>query len=118
MVDYNIIKNTELRLLVEASESIHSLPADKLSMMVFRISDLTDEGETQMIAALRDEREKVAASRKESNVTPVMEMQKIKKSSEQLSLAARGFESELNQAREAAVRQNEGPAENILQSLS
>lgn len=118
MVDYAIIKNTELRLLVSASESINSLPSDKLHVMVGRIADLTEEGETQMIAALRDEREKVAASRKEKNTTPIMEMQKIRKSSEQLALAARGFESELNQARESVVQQSEGPAENILQSLS
>ncbi len=117
MADYTVIKNTELRLLVSASESINSLPSDQLYLMVARIADLTEEGERQMITALRDEWEKVAASRKEKNTTPAMEMENIRKSSAQLALVSRGFDQEVNQARESSVRQAEGPAENILQSL-
>lgn len=117
MVDYDIIQNSELRLLVMASESMNSLPEDRRQVMVGKIAALPEEGQQEFLVALRNERMQIDNARAQKGVTTLMEMEMIKKSSAELAASSRGFEMEVNAARESAVVQQEGPAENILQSI-
>ncbi len=117
MIDYDIIQNQELRLLVTASESINSLPSDEIQVMVGKISLLPEDGQKEMIAALQDERMQAQAAMSARGITPEMEMEKVKASTSALAAASRGFYAEVNQAKEESAQKAEGPAENILQSL-
>lgn len=117
MINYDLIKNMELRLLVTASESINSLPAPNIEVMVSRIAALPVEGQLEMIDALRDEREQVRAAKLARGLTPEVEAQQIKNSAALLAAETRGFDMEVNKAREAAAKSEEGEPENILKTL-
>jgi len=73
MISYDLIKNTELRLLVTASESIHSLPEDQIQAMIQKIAALPPKGELEMIAALKDEQEQIQKSKLARGITPEVE---------------------------------------------
>lgn len=117
MINFDLIKNMELRLLVTASESINSLSAQDIEVMVSRIAALPVEGQLEMIDALRDEREQARAAKLARGITPEMEAQQIKNSTALLAAETRGFDMEVNKAREAAARNEEGAPENILNTL-
>lgn len=117
MLNFDLIKNMELRLLVTASESINSLPSKDVQVMVSRIAALPVEGQLEMIDALRDEREQVMSAKLARGLTPEVEAQQIKNSAALLAAETRGFDMEVNQARESAAKKEEGPPENILQSI-
>lgn len=117
MINFDLIKNMELRLLVTASESINSLPTRDVEVMVSRIAALPVEGQLEMIDALRDEREQVRAAKLARGITPEVEAQQIKNSAALLAAETRGFDMEVNKAREAAAKSEEGEPENILKTL-
>jgi hypothetical protein len=118
MIDYTLIKNSELLLLVKTSESINSLSPDRIQVMVNKIAGLPEDGQQEILAALRDEQAKVNADKAASGVTPAMEKKQLEASASQLAMATHGLEMEAHQAAEEASKKAEGPPEKILQSLS
>lgn len=117
MVNYDLIKNTELRLLVTASESINSLPSPVIGEWIVKIANLPEGGQKEMISALRDEQLKMRSSKLERHITAEMEMQQIQKSAAALNACSQGFFAEVSKTNEKVSQNAEGSPENILQQL-
>jgi len=92
MIDFDLIKNGQLRLLVVASESINSLPEADAQSMVEHIAQLPKEGEDAMIKALANEQEQIAAAKRAKGITPEMERQQVEKNMQRLFAIKKDFE--------------------------
>jgi hypothetical protein len=100
MAYYYTIQNERLRMLVMASESIHSLADADVQEMVAQISDLNDDGEAAMIATLEDEQRQIAAAKRARGITPEMELATINDNMAKVAKIKHDFEM-------AVLRENE-----------
>jgi|GEM_PF-6461744 len=118
MINYNLIQNTELRLLVTASESIHTLEEAQIQNWVERIAKLPPDGEKQMILALRDEQLMIRKSKAARGITPEKELAQIQEKLEKVHEIKRNFETAVRVEEESVDQAKvEANADNILNSI-
>jgi len=119
MAYYYTIQNERLRMLVMASESIHSLPDEEVQKMVAQISNLNADGEAAMIATLEDEQRQIAAAKRARGITPEMELAAIKDNMAKVAAIKHEFEMAIlrENEREETEKSN-AAAENILNDIS
>ncbi len=118
MADYDLIKNTELRLLVTASESIRSLKEQEIQQWVERIAALPPEGERAMLVALRDEQEQIRKAKLAKGITPEMERAEREKKMEKVYAIKKDFEKVVRIENEkTANNESSAEAESLLKKL-
>lgn len=117
-MNYDSIKNSRLKALVMASESIHSLPEAALAQMIARIAAMPEVGQVQLIAALEDEQKQIQAAKLAKGITPEVEMQNLKEGTSKLIQVERKFDGDVRKYREdKAQAQDEAQAENLIKSI-
>ena len=118
MIDFDLIKNAQLRLLVAASESINSLPEDQAQAMVERIAQLPAEGEQAMIKALTDEQNQILKAKRARGITPEMEQQQLEQNMQKIVAIQKDFEHVVRQENEKLeIDASEKAAEDILKKI-
>lgn len=118
MVNYDIIKNPELRLLVAASESIHSLDETEIQQWVERIAVLPPEGEMQMLTALRDEQKQISEAKLAKGITPEMDLAQTQENLKQVTAIKKDFDMVVLKENERVSKQeSEIAATNLLNNI-
>jgi hypothetical protein len=118
MAYYYTIPNERLRMLVMASESIHSLPDEDIQRMVAQISNLNKDGEDAMINTLEDEQRQIAATKRARGITPEMELAQINENMAKVAAIKHDFEMAVlrENEREESEKSN-AAAEDILKDI-
>jgi len=114
---YYNIPNEHLRMLVMASESIHSLAEDDLQKTIEQIAGLDEEAQVAMIATLEDEQRAIAAAKRARGITPKMEMAHLNRDIVALETIRHEFENAVLQEKERAANEQHGSAEDILKNI-
>ena len=115
---YYPIQNERLRMLVMASESIHSLEEKNIQKMVAQIAALPLEGQIAMISALEDEQKQIAAAQRAQGITPEMEITRIEKSTAQVRIIKRNFEIVVRVENEKVeIVRSQQEADNLLREI-
>ncbi len=118
MVNYSIIQNEHLRQLVILSESIHSLPADQLEVMIQRIAALPEEGQLALIKTLEDEQQKIKAAKLAKGITPEMELKQMEENSLKVTAIKYEFETGVRKENEKIdAKQSEEEAEKLILNI-
>lgn len=118
MAYYYTIPNERLRMLVMASESIHSLDDEDVQRMVSQISTLNEDGEAAMISTLEDEQRQIAAAKRARGITPEMELAQISENMAKVSAIKHDFEMAILRENEREEsEQSSAAAESILQDI-
>ena len=118
MINFDIIKNPKLRLLVIPSESINSLPEVQAQTMIERIAKLPPEGEQAMIKALTDEQEQIAKMKQAKGITPEMERQQLEQKMQKMVAIKNDFERTVRIENEKADRKDSDRiADNLIKNI-
>lgn len=118
MIDYNLIKNTELRLLVTASESINSQTEEQIRAMVGKIAVLAPEGQQKMIAALKDEQAQIQKSKLARGITPEVEQAHLQQNMKKIYKIKKDFETVARvEDEKIETAKSDADADAILQQL-
>lgn len=118
MIDFNLIKNSELRLLVAASESVNSQTEKQIQTMVGKIAALTAEGQQKMIAALRDEQAQIQKSKLARGITPEVEQASLQQNMNKIYKIKKDFETVVRvEDEKVETSKSDADAEAILQQL-
>jgi len=118
MPQYDLIQNEQLRILVMASESIHSLPEDEEQSMIERIAALDENSQAAMIKTLEDEQRQIAAAKRAKGITPEMELAQISESMSKVAAIKHDFEMAVLKENEREESQkSEQAAEDILKDI-
>jgi hypothetical protein len=118
MAYYYTIRNERLRMLVMASESIHSLGDEDVQRMVSQISNLNDDGEAAMISTLEDEQRQIAAAKRARGITPEMELAQINDNMAKVSAIKHDFEmAVLRENEREETEKSSSAADDILKSI-
>ncbi len=118
MVDYSIIKNDHLRALVMISESIGSLEETAISRMVERIARLPEQGQTDMITALEDERRQIEAATT-AHKAPEKALEEVSAQEKKLILVNRSFDRVVREENEKTEQsESSAHADDLLHSLT
>ena len=114
---YYNIQNEYLRMLVMASESIHSLAEDDLQKTIAQIAELDEASQRAMIATLEDEQRAIAAAKRAKGITPKMEMAGLNRDIVALETIRHEFENAVLQEKEREANEEHGSAEDILKNI-
>lgn len=114
---YYNIQNEYLRMLVMASESIHSLAEDDLQKTIGQIAELDEEAQQAMISTLEDEQRAIAAAKRAKGITPKMEIAHLNRDIVALETIRHEFENAVLQEKEREAEQQHGPADDILKNI-
>jgi len=118
MAYYYTIQNERLRMLVMASESIHSLPEEDVQRMVSQISNLNEDGEAAMVATLEDEQRQIAAAKRARGITPEMELATINDNMAKVAAIKHDFEMAVLRENDREEREKStAAAEDILRDI-
>jgi len=116
---YYPIENERLRMLVMASESIHSMAEDDVQKMVAQIAVLDEDGQAAMVETLEDEQRQIAAAKRAKGITPEMELAQINKDTAKLSAIEHEFEMAAAKENERSDREeSQKKAEEIIKDVS
>jgi hypothetical protein len=116
---YYTIPNERLRMLVMASESIHSMREDDVQKMITQIAALDEDSQDAMIETLEDEQRQIAAAKRARGITPEMELAQINKDMAKLSAIEHEFEMAIAKESARADREeSEKKAEEIIKDVS
>ena len=118
MAYYYPIQNERLRLLVIASESIHSLDEKQLQKVILQIAMLPPEGQEAMISALEDEQKQIIAAQAARGISKADQLITIHKKTEQVRIIRRNYEIFVRVEEEKVeVGRVEREADNLLRDL-
>lgn len=93
MLDYSLITNEKLRQLVIRSESVNSLPEDKVRALVNKMALLTEPSITAMIAVFEKEQLKIQNAKLAKGITPEIEQKRLDEKISALAGIKREFET-------------------------
>ena len=116
---YYPIENERLRMLVMASESIHSMAEDDVQKMVAQIAVLDEDGQDALVETLENEQRQIAAAKRARGITPEMELAQINENMAKLSAIEHEFEMAMAKENARAEREESGKeAEEIIKDVS
>ena len=119
MPHYYNIPDEQLRMLVMASESLHSLAEDDLQRTINQIAELPGDGQEAMIETLENEQRQIAAAKRAKGITPEMELAQINSSMAKLTVIEHEFEMALAKENSRAEREeSDKQAEEIIKGTS
>lgn len=118
MPHYYNIPDDDLRMLVMASESLHSLAEDDVQKTIDQIAELNDDGREALIETLEDEQRQIAAAKRERGITPEMELAHINKKMAKLAAIEHEFEMAVAKANaQAESAESDKKAEEIIKDV-
>lgn len=118
MLNYDLIKNERLKLLVMVSESINSLPAEEIQKMIEKIAAAPEEIQKEIMASLEAEQKEIQKTKLAIGITPEMEKREIEEQMQKITTIKKGLEhvvheeEQKNEARDAQLK-----AEAVLNKL-
>jgi hypothetical protein len=115
---YYTIQDERLRMLVMASESIHSLSEDDIQKVINQIAGLEEDGQEALTTTLEDEQRQIAAAKRAKGISPEMELAQINESMTRLTTLEHEFETAVARENERAEREESGrEAEEIINNI-
>jgi hypothetical protein len=114
---YYHIEDERLRMLVLASESVHSLAEDDCQKMIDQIAGLDPDAQEAMVSTLEEEQRQIAAAKRARGITPRMELAAIGKKMLKLETIEREFVAAVRAEEERSAQEESGKAEDVLAGL-
>lgn len=118
MVNYDPIKNNELRDLVAASESIRSMKENEIQQWVENIAALPAEAQEEMVKVLREEQEQIRKEKQAKGITPETEQAELEQKMRKIYAIKKNFEAVVRKEHEKnESAQADTAAETLLKKL-